>query len=65
MSQSRRMEWTCPKCRQRNERPIPEDTVDGNLLSVVCKACGADYDATAVVRGRPGRTPAVYGVTWV
>jgi rubredoxin len=65
MSETRPMEWTCPKCRTRNAHPVPENTVDGKLLPVRCQACGAGYHATAVLRGEPGRKPSLYGVTWV
>ncbi len=65
MSNTRQMEWTCPKCRTRNARPIPANTPDGKLVAVTCESCQADYFATAVVRTPPGRPTSVYGVTWV
>ena len=59
------MEWTCPKCRKRNARPIPDATPDGKLIAVRCEQCGGEYFATALVRTKPEGRPAVYGVTWV
>ncbi len=59
------MDWTCPKCRARNTRPIPANTPDGKLVAVTCASCGAAYYATAVVHAQRGAAPAVYGVTWV
>jgi RNase P subunit RPR2 len=65
MPETRRMEWTCPKCRARNARPVPEGTAEGSLLAVTCQSCGTAFRATAVLRGEPGRRPSVYGVAWV
>jgi hypothetical protein len=57
---TRQMEWTCPACRTRNARPVPARTPDGELLEVTCAACGAGFEATAVVR-----PPSVFGVPWL
>jgi hypothetical protein len=65
MRNTRPMEWTCPKCRTRNTRPIPSNTPDGKLVAVSCESCKTAYFATAVVRAQRGAPPAVYGVTWV
>jgi hypothetical protein len=65
MNGTRRMEWTCPKCRARNARPVPENAAEGSLLPVTCQPCGAGYHATIILRGEPGRRPSVYGVAWV
>ena len=65
MEPTRAMAWTCPGCRTRHERLIPAGTSDGQLLEVTCGACGAGFDATAVVRGGPGRPSSIYGVPWL
>lgn len=65
MKNTRSMDWTCPKCRTRNSRPIPGNTPDGKLVAVTCDSCKAAYYATAVVRAQRAGDSAVYGVTWV
>jgi hypothetical protein len=65
MRNTRSMEWTCPKCRTRNSRPIPGNTPEGKLVAVRCESSGAAYYATAIVREQRNAPPAVYGVTWV